>query len=94
MVASAHGNKLAIHRLGISHLAVGAVAQAFTNFVVVFLAPELLAGLAVKGGGKAVGSHDDDMIGGDNGHDVAGAVQVDILAVVPLPVQGTRAAVQ
>ena len=94
IVPCTHGDQFAIHRLGIGHFTVNASAQTLPYLVIVLLAPQLHAALAVDSSGHTVRSDDDDMVRRHDRHHIAGTVQVDVLTVVPLPIQRTVAPIE
>ena len=49
-LASTHADEFAVHRLSISHLAVGTASQALAHLENILLSPQLLAGLSVYTG--------------------------------------------
>ena len=89
-----HRYQFAVHGLGVGHTTVAAAPQALAHFVVVLLAPNLRAVLAAQRGGHTVGGHNQHFVGCHHGHHIAGAVEVGVLAIVPLPAQAARLAVE
>ena len=82
----ADGDNLAVHGFGIGCFSVGRNAEAFTIFEII-VAPDLTTGVAVDGSHVAVGGNDYHFVGGYYRDAVAWREEVDVFAVVPLPLE-------